>query len=291
MKKLSSDKVYTCLDNYLRMLDVYRESSHANSGKGKSEYEVYETYLMYSFNCFKGSLHSYSNIKRLYSDYLIWIDDYKKINITDNSELKNSQASFIIRKDMPSFTYEIYSFISSLKSSLDFIISAYSSHLSITNKKIDSIGKMLGLLNCEDNGLHLDIFKKYSEWLVEVNNYRNALIHRVSFNVKGGFEDREDGDKHHRAIFPIVIPRKLKEFQLDTRQIRFNEDHKYDTYESEWILSGGGVEIKKGVIEAVYLPAAEYMDIFDFVSYHIEKYEEFFEDLMALITREKLFKN
>ena len=275
------DNAYQLINEHLQQIDKQSLGDHCFFFN-KTEKERYESYLMHSFRCLKAGHYHKKNIEQHKKEISSWANQMiNSVSFSKSSKLKNISSSFKMNKSVDHFAYELFAFVASIKSSIDFLLTSTHHHLldERIQKPID-IGMILKHIENKKPlpNSSLNKLSEYQEWLRYLNNYRNCLLHRSSIILHSGFEYWEQGKLNGTELFPITIPKEAQNFILDTREFRAfhnGDEHRLDKVIStlEITSSDGKKETIKHEIN--YSPSQDQIEIEDFMNSILNNYNNF----------------
>lgn len=280
------DDIYELINSHLEI--VYSQAIGKNNFfSNKKEKDRYESFLNHSFRCLKASCYHQKAILAHKSELVEWANEMKK-NVSFGN--MKGQSSLKMNKNVDHFAFELFAFVASLKSSIDFLLTATHYHLMFEKcERALGIGDIERFLDNPKKDKKIQVAQIYEmrKWLNYLNNYRNSLLHRSSLMIKAGFEYRVIDEIQGTEIFPVTIPIEPQDFILDTREMRaytFGDNHHLDKTESKVeITSADG---KKTILrhEVKYKPSMFEIEVEDFMAEQLLFYKKFVKTYIENIT-------
>lgn len=288
------------LNDYFKRLDAVQISSEGTFTTEKDK-ERYETLFMYALRKYQAAVYHFDNVKRIIESYKAWVEELARKREADRPaeiSLGSGQKVKIhlrtaVRSPAHRCVYELSAFLEALKSSLDFLATVSSYHL--TGVSADSISTFMKIAKKGRSGPIVDEVASHHEWLQTLRDYRHHLVHRLVVVLEGGFQIDAIGDHVSKVFHPVVVPKKTPRYVPDTRSQREMVG---------WDLALGnpedpaGGEIPEGLarIESWFIgevgdkelykysvkvdPSPDYIPIEDFMASHLASYETFFRDIL-----------
>jgi len=276
----SDAKIFKVLDEYFKKLDT---APILPTGMFTSEgdKERYETLFMYAFRKYRAAIYHYENVKNF-----IKADEANAQKLL-SPELENSQASKIVMRvsrTADHYAYELSAFLEALKSSVDFLATACTSHL--PDIKFDSLKTLIRLVKKRHRtGPIFDEVKRNLEWLERLRSYRHHVVHRRIISTSSGYERRVIEGIAKTAIHPVIIPESPPPYIPDTRRRRAMEESL--GFDSSW------KEVRVNVVNGKekilnysfsYHPPDGFTAIEDFMESHLNSFKKFFTEIIHTLS-------
>lgn len=199
--------------------------------------------------------------------------------------LKSSTSSISHIRTVQEYCYELSAFLAALRSALDFLAKVVA--FSIPEmQQVDSISSFIKKVDDGESGFFLDDLKAHLEWVLEVREYRDEVVHRsVMDSPNTGWHVSHKG-KSSVSVLPILIPRHKPVFVFDTRRSRCHDmELPVGFYKSE---THGAITYNDGSVEVLehteeYLPTDDYVEIDVFMEQHLQAFDDFFDKVLNTI--------
>ncbi len=281
----SESQISDMIDAYFTTLDEVPFSPCTIFASQESK-EKYETYLMYAFRKYQAARYHYDNIRsHMAKDYDKISTDIKGRSRTSSENSRyHISTRIMVRRGADHYAYELSAFLEALKSGVDFLSIVCGFHLS--GISVRSVSTLMRLVR---NGLRDSFFTvvgKNLDWLEKLRDYRHHVVHRRIFSVSIGGEEHTAGGATWAVAHPLVIPEHPPVYVPDTRVSRESDEDMLPDYDEseEWNMTTD--KGKRSVDFSVqYAPSWGYVLLEDFVQYHIESFEKFFNGVVqALIS-------
>jgi hypothetical protein len=189
----------------------------------------------------------------------------------------------IVQDALP-YAFELSAFLQALRSSLDFLATVCIRHLS--DKSRDSVATLLGLATKGASGPIVDQVAQHLEWLTQLRDYRDRLVHRLLLQPRVGAEAASSGGRRRVVHYPVVVPKATPQFIPDTREARMLRDEHGGAPEGLTVLEREGwVESSDGRSEChefsgMALPNTDYIGIDAFMAQNLASFEAFVGDVL-----------
>ncbi len=274
------------LDKILALLDS-APMDDQHPFRSEAQKEKYESNLMFVYRRYQAAIFYSKTIMAMIE---MENEAIKKYSEDDEAILDQGSTVELIQKEIlmdNRYSYQFIAFISAIKSGVDFLSKIMIRHMQgLTG---DSVKTLLRLVDKKQCRL-LDVIRQNKDWLEFVSEYRNRLIHNYNQVYYIGSEYVKSGSCTTLIIYPVLVPKDLPRFELDTRRSRLedNIEQKITRIErvSEVII-GDNIERKSDII---VLPSDAYIPIEEFCKEQCHKYESLFEESLDALAEIELRK-
>ncbi len=284
--KNSESKIFEVLDNCFTKLDNAPISPDGMFTSERDK-ERYETVFMYAFRKYQAAIYHYKNVKRFIEAEKADMKEsiIPDMKTGDKKKFQPSKLVMRISRTADHYVYELSAFLEALKSSIDFLCTACSPHLS--GIEMNSIKTPIKLAEKGASGPIIDAVKKHIEWLKNLREYRHHVVHRRIIPSSSGYENHSIGDIIKTVRYPVVIPKSPPSYVPDTRRKRMMEDElsslDFSRGEARFITKDGKEEIVYLSIE--YSPSSGFIAIENFMKSHLNSFEEFFTQIIHALEK------
>ncbi len=232
---------------------------------------------MYVFRKYQAVQYHFQNVLRYLKegeDNVVFRKDdkvivNKKTNLTSTIELPANH-----------YVYELSAFLEAMKSAIDFLATVVS--LQLKGKKFDKISSLMKLV---EKGSVMPIFdqiKSHFNWILEIREYRHHLVHRLMINISQEYKTLKISDSLKTYNRPIVVPEKSPKYFPDTRRSRMHVMGSSEMFGQMEIKTKFGNESVRTHFE--YLPIIGYIPIKEFMGKQLDKFSQFFKNIINILT-------
>ncbi|XDD53064.1 hypothetical protein AB3N62_11270 [Leptospira sp. WS4.C2] len=253
--------------------------------------DEYESEVMYIFRRYSAGNHHLENISNKIKAELSEMKEIAEMNFISDTDthlisIKSYSEKRKILKNESFYSHELIAFLSAIRSGIDFIAKLSINH--IRGLEGDSISVIIRQISKGVNNPILEIYSDKKEWILELREYRDRLIHKFNLLIQSGYEIHKYQEKEQRVFYPVLIPKFLPKKMLDTRKYRANLDTLLNvrSFSEESRIHKDG----KNVLDSFkvnYLPDKDYINIEDFMQYHLSMYQKLAESLFNWIIKNK----
>ena len=272
----------SCLEVLFKLLDDAKLAPETML-KSEAQKERYESNLMFAFRKLQAARYHCQRV-----DELLELQRKELSQLASKPKKYGLQAeSLTLRTNMSSdeFAFELCAFFAAIRSGVDFLSIACAQHIKEA-QQTTSITTLLKLIKNERKGPILKVIAKNEEWLVQMRDYRDYLVHRLVIRTTRGGQIQWKHGKQVTTPYPIVVPSETPKNVPDTRCARAYDDpeSRFDVATSEaFITDAHG---KKRLIEwkVEIRPADGYIRVERLMKRELASFERFFVRIVEVLT-------
>lgn len=280
---MAKPKLTDHLDTLFEKLDATKISKKAILESEKSK-EHYESRLMFAFRKLQAARHHLDNVHLLKAETLKELEKAEALDVGDiesKTKLGGMKARLTIHRSANEYAFELSACLAAIKSSLDFLATVCALHMS--GVEADSIRTLMRLVEKgSKKGPFLDEVAEKLEWLHELRDYRDYLVHRLVVLPTSGWTIESIADQTVKAAIPVIVPQGTPKFVPDTRRARMMENDRAGLMESKseaWVSYDDGTrELHHHSVS--YEPAPGFLAVEDLMAHHITELEAFFAKIV-----------
>ena len=261
------------LDEYFKKMDKEPHSSDNCSFNSRNDKEMYESYLNFALFRLNAAEYHLSNVKSLKENELKKAEKFHSISNINGVTFKYKAVN-------QGFSYELSSFLTSIRSSIDFLVVPSSYHIKGLN--LDSVRVLIKGLNKNEEQKKMPIYRiiyKHLKWIEFLKEYRDRLVHKSVISINVGYEiSSKMSDIAH---YPLTVPRTPPRFMKDTRMSRafYDQSFDHDSTFSELTVTLEGKTKEKTVTKSFY-PSFDRIEIIEFMNIQLEHLKNFFIEMI-----------
>lgn len=269
------EQTYTILMRHLQSLDKQR------IGKGEffptqESADRYESLLTFSYRRMAAAAYHLSSIEAMLRNIAACDGAHGAENV-DGAIAQGVNA----RQQDDRFAYELSACLAAIRSAIDFVVQALRWHLD--KVECDSVSDIFKMIKRKKRGPLIDEVAKHSVWLEQLREYRDVLGHRLVLRTSRVSEVYLDKGGMKTAAVPIVVPRATPRYAPDTRAhagvpLPIDGAHYgvMTTRSESWVTIGNERALLKR--EVKHVPAADYVEITEFIRAHMAGFYDWFKD-------------
>jgi len=253
--------------------------------KSKAHKEHYETILMFAFRKLQAARYHLRQVEGHLKAEETHLKKLEKTGPTGKGKLSAVSANVSINSTANEFVYELSAFLAAIRSSIDFLAMACAQHLKGVDAK--SMTTLLSLVEKGKTGSILDTIAKDQDWLCQIRDYRDFLVHRLVIGATAGGQVEW---KHGQAVttaYPVIVPSKTPKHVPDTRMARalHEPDQNLIIKTSEGVVTypDGSQKLLHHSVEME--PAEGYIRIEDLMKRELEAFEAFFVRILDELSK------
>jgi hypothetical protein len=183
--------------------------------------------------------------------------------------------------------YELGALLGAIRSGIDFLATAGIMHLK--GHDGDSISRMLSWRSQGLSAPTLNAIDPHAEWLRELRDYRDHLVHKLAITAPSGFGVAIKGGSTATALVPLIIPSITPRYLPDTRYARmvYAGERPFGIVEKSaqaWITNSDGSESIL-IHEHSYEAAPGYELVTALANRHLGEFRRFFVDFCHVLAQ------
>jgi hypothetical protein len=272
------EALYEAFDQYLKVIDSSPVDSTSIFRK-ENDKEIYETYLMFMFRKYQQACYHAGQI-----DSYIENESQQSLEPTVQSINPSHMTTVSVYRDSNHFIYELTAFLTSLKSSLDFLTAICRISLDESIKdswkdadKFFSLTEKHGefLVNSHKKHKNKPIYRqvdKFQSWYSSFSKYRNELVHNKMVRTSSGHHWTNQGGNNY---LPPFVAEKTPKFEFDTRRTKALNSKPYFEHFDLRTSSQGNVDGIHSNYSMEFLLPEGYVRVNEFAHNHLSKFNEF----------------
>jgi hypothetical protein len=193
-------------------------------------------------------------------------------------DVRITKKVFRYSADSPEPTYELSAFLASLRSAIDHLANLTLRFYGVDGK----LTELLARAKAGDvSGAGVDRFAEHRDWLEEVRDYRDALVHSYILRPNSGGERQVLDGIVAAVVYPVVVPTKTPKYESDTRRSRAAQDSSEPppgiaVGETVATASLDGDRDRVVQLELVAVAAPGFEPIEAFAARHLERFDQLF---------------
>jgi hypothetical protein len=286
-KKLGSKATFKgSFDAAFEAIDAAPLSAHHPIFKKADDKEFYETQLMYAYRKMEAAQHHFASVNSMLergkAEAMAAMKKHPKLA---NNVVSSTYSVVVTGGPATAYIHELSAFLAAIRSGLDFL--AHAAARTIKGITAHSIHTLENMAQKGMTGPILDVVKAHSDWLKELRDYRDEVIHRLVVSAPAAGWLVSVKGKTSKTVLPIVVPRKTPGRMLDTRRSRSMEDsdvprglNRSESYGEVTFPDGTKKTLEHKV---VFTPAASYVSIAELMEHHLSEYQKFCIATLAAI--------
>jgi hypothetical protein len=287
MKKPTHKPTYLdALDGLLKAIDDAPTAPDQQIFRKLDDKEFFETQLMFSLRKQQAAEHHIGNVQSMLTTAEAAAIEAMKNKGKLAKNVVASTASLVNSGPSAAYIHELSAFLAAIRSGLDFLTVAAAR--TIPGTVAHSMHTLEKMVDKGQQGGILEVVKTHQEWLAELRDYRDEVVHRqvVQAPAEGWLVSTKG--KTSKEIMPIVVPRRTPQRAFDTRRSRMMDNDVppgLDRMESHGEATFPDGTKKTFEHKVSFRPAATHISILELMTHHLSEYRNFSAEVFAAITK------